>query len=110
MNVSSFKTFSLAGALVALSNRSFDGIQILQNMEQCYPVPRNMTMKFTNEQVCRLYRMFLSRRHVMLLVLKNSYSRVVCLTEFLGEYYTILSIWHFLSHNLGCGGGVKCLI
>lgn len=101
MNVSSFKTFSLAGALVALSNRSFDGIQVLQNMEQCYPVPRNMTMKLTNEQVCRLYNMFLAGRHVMLLVLKNSYSHVVCLTEFLGEYYTILSIWHFLTHNQG---------
>ncbi|PPD77710.1 hypothetical protein GOBAR_DD25363 [Gossypium barbadense] len=36
---------------VALSNRSFDGIQVLQNMEQCYPVPRNMTMKLTNEQI-----------------------------------------------------------
>ncbi|KHG06916.1 Transmembrane protein 8B [Gossypium arboreum] len=36
---------------VALSNRSLDGIQVLQNMEQCYPVPRNMTMKLTNEQI-----------------------------------------------------------
>lgn len=38
-------------ALVALSNGSFEGIQVLQNTEQCYPVPRNMTMKLTNEQI-----------------------------------------------------------
>ncbi|XVF22511.1 hypothetical protein REPUB_Repub12eG0178900 [Reevesia pubescens] len=38
-------------ALVALSNGSFEGIQLLQNTEQCYPVTRNMTMKLTNEQI-----------------------------------------------------------
>ncbi|XP_022757409.1 uncharacterized protein LOC111304758 isoform X2 [Durio zibethinus] len=38
-------------ALVTLSNGSFEGIQVLQNREQCYPVPRNMTMKLTNEQI-----------------------------------------------------------
>ncbi|KAK8612003.1 hypothetical protein V6N13_132036 [Hibiscus sabdariffa] len=37
--------------LVSLSNSSFEGTQILQNSEQCYPVPRNMTMKLTNEQI-----------------------------------------------------------
>ncbi|GMI66827.1 hypothetical protein like AT2G46060 [Hibiscus trionum] len=36
---------------VALSNRSFEAIQVLQNSEQCYPVPRNLTMKLTNEQI-----------------------------------------------------------
>ncbi|GMI98417.1 hypothetical protein like AT2G46060 [Hibiscus trionum] len=36
---------------VALSNRSFEGIQVLQNSELCYPVPRNLTMKLTNEQI-----------------------------------------------------------
>ncbi|XP_038999761.1 uncharacterized protein LOC120125403, partial [Hibiscus syriacus] len=36
---------------VALSNRSFEGIQLLQTSEQCYPVPRNLTMKLMNEQV-----------------------------------------------------------
>ncbi|KAK8284546.1 hypothetical protein V6Z12_D08G166400 [Gossypium hirsutum] len=39
------------GELVALSNSSFEGTQVLQNSEQCYPVPRNMTMKLTNEQI-----------------------------------------------------------
>ncbi|KAL1157439.1 hypothetical protein V6Z11_A08G155100 [Gossypium hirsutum] len=39
------------GELVALSNSAFEGTQVLQNSEQCYPVPRNMTMKLTNEQI-----------------------------------------------------------
>ncbi|MBA0789144.1 hypothetical protein Gotri_026174 [Gossypium trilobum] len=39
------------GELVALSNSSFEGTQVLQNSEQCYPVPRNMTMKLTIEQM-----------------------------------------------------------
>ncbi|KAG8486335.1 hypothetical protein CXB51_019821 [Gossypium anomalum] len=39
------------GELVALSSSSFEGTQVLQNSEQCYPVPRNMTMKLTNEQI-----------------------------------------------------------
>ncbi|MBA0736975.1 hypothetical protein Gogos_010459, partial [Gossypium gossypioides] len=39
------------GELVALSNSSFEGTQVLQNSEQCYPVSRNMTMKLTNEQI-----------------------------------------------------------
>lgn len=55
---SGFKRFSLVAALVALSNGSFEGIQVLQNTEQCYPVPRNMTMKLTNEQVCYHYQMY----------------------------------------------------
>ncbi|EOX95909.1 Transmembrane protein-related, putative [Theobroma cacao] len=38
-------------ALVALSNGSFEGIKVLQNTEQCYPVPKNMTIKLTNEQI-----------------------------------------------------------
>ncbi|XWS46122.1 hypothetical protein CRYUN_Cryun14cG0036500 [Craigia yunnanensis] len=38
-------------ALVALSSGSFEEIQVLQNTEQCYPVPRNTTMKLTNEQI-----------------------------------------------------------
>ncbi|XVE73831.1 hypothetical protein DITRI_Ditri11bG0150300 [Diplodiscus trichospermus] len=37
--------------LAALSNGSVEGMQLLQNTEQCYPVPRNMTMKLTNEQI-----------------------------------------------------------
>ncbi|KAK8702520.1 hypothetical protein V6N13_020873 [Hibiscus sabdariffa] len=36
---------------VALSNRSFEGLQVLQNSELCYPVPRNLTIKLTNEQI-----------------------------------------------------------
>ncbi|KAK8693540.1 hypothetical protein V6N13_071118 [Hibiscus sabdariffa] len=36
---------------VALSNRSFEAIQVLQKSEQCYPVPRNLKIKLTNEQI-----------------------------------------------------------
>ncbi|XP_039056450.1 uncharacterized protein LOC120199448 [Hibiscus syriacus] len=46
-----FKRYSYLAELVSLSNSSFEGAQILQNSEQCYPVPRNMTMKLTNEQI-----------------------------------------------------------
>ncbi|KAK8583342.1 hypothetical protein V6N13_022048 [Hibiscus sabdariffa] len=37
--------------LVSLSNSTFEGTQVLQNSEQCYPVPRNVTMKLTNDQI-----------------------------------------------------------
>jgi hypothetical protein len=37
--------------LVPLSNGSFGGIQALQNVEQCFPMQKNITMKLTNEQV-----------------------------------------------------------
>ncbi|KAK4745281.1 hypothetical protein SAY87_011593 [Trapa incisa] len=33
------------------SNESIEGIQGLQNTEQCYPMQRNITMKLTNEQI-----------------------------------------------------------
>ena len=55
---SSFERFSLVVALVALSNGSFEEIQVLQNTEQCYPVPRNTTMKFTNKHVYYHYQMY----------------------------------------------------
>lgn len=55
-----FKRFSYVAELVALSNSSFEGTQVLQNSEQCYPVPRNMTMKLTNEQVCYHYHPYFS--------------------------------------------------
>lgn len=37
--------------LVPLSNGSFGGIQSLQNVEQCFPMQKNITMKLTNEQI-----------------------------------------------------------
>ncbi|KAK8650552.1 hypothetical protein V6N13_140184 [Hibiscus sabdariffa] len=37
--------------LVSLSNGTFEGTQVLQNSDKCYPVPRNVTMKLTNDQI-----------------------------------------------------------
>ncbi|PON97337.1 EGF-like, conserved site [Trema orientale] len=37
--------------LVPLFNTSFEGIQALQNGEQCYPVQKNFTVNLTNEQI-----------------------------------------------------------
>ncbi|KAE7999470.1 hypothetical protein FH972_003897 [Carpinus fangiana] len=37
--------------LFPLSNGSFGGIQALQNVEQCFPMQKNITMKLTNEQI-----------------------------------------------------------
>ncbi|KAF5464317.1 hypothetical protein F2P56_014401 [Juglans regia] len=37
--------------LFPLSNGSFGGIQALQNVEQCFTMQKNITMKLTNEQI-----------------------------------------------------------
>ncbi len=48
---SSFERFSSDVVFVPLSNGSFAGIQAFQNVEQCFPMQKNITMKLTNEQV-----------------------------------------------------------
>lgn len=37
--------------LVPVLNSSLEGIQALQNGEQCYPMKKNFTVTLTNEQV-----------------------------------------------------------
>lgn len=43
--------FSAVTVLVPVFNSSFEGIQALQNGEQCYPMHKNFTVNLTNEQV-----------------------------------------------------------